>query len=135
MPVKGRILGIDPGQRRVGLALSDPLGVTAQSLDTFDRRSGNLLDHIGKIIGDNDVQMVVVGHPLSMSGRPNESSLRSEKLAKEITKSLGIEVVLWDERLTSVEAKRLTAGTRASKGSIDKIAAVLILQGYLDSLS
>jgi putative Holliday junction resolvase len=133
--VKGRILGIDPGLRRVGIALSDPLGVTAQGLDTFDRKRGKLLDHIDSLVGANEVKLVVVGHPLSMSGRPNESSLLAEKLASEIAKRSGVEVVLWDERLTSVEAKRVTAGTRAPKGSLDRIAAVLILQGYLDSLS
>ena len=74
----GRILGIDPGERRVGLAVSDPLGVTAQGLDTFDRRGGDLLAHIAALVEQYRVIAFVVGHPLSMSGRPSESSAGSE---------------------------------------------------------
>ena len=131
-----RILGIDPGQRRCGLAVSDPLGLTAQGIDTFDRKTGKLIDHIARIVEEYGVTRVVVGHPLSMSGRPNESSRLAESLAGEIERRLGLPVTLWDERLSSREARRTMSGTgaaRRDKGSVDRVAAVLILQTYLDS--
>jgi putative Holliday junction resolvase len=131
-----RILGIDPGERRVGLALSDPLGVTAQGLETFDRARGDLLDHVDRLIREHGVVAVVVGHPVSMSGRPNPSSLAAEALARDIERRCGVPVTLWDERLTSREARRATAGEKAArraKGTIDRVSAVLILQGYLDA--
>jgi putative Holliday junction resolvase len=133
----GRILGIDPGERRVGLAVSDPLGVTAQGLDTFDRRGGDLFEHIAALVEQYRVIAFVVGHPLSMSGRPSESSKRAEALARALEERFGHPVTLWDERLSSAEARRTVAGTGATrrKGSIDRVAAVLILQSYLDSRS
>jgi len=133
-----RILGIDPGERRVGLALSDPLHVTAQGLETFDRRTGDLLDHIAALIDEHGVTAVVVGYPVSMSGRPNESSARAEELARQVERRFALPVTLWDERLSSVEAKRAMAGTgaaRKAKGNVDRVAAILILQNYLDSRS
>jgi len=131
----GRILGIDPGERRVGLAVSDLLGITAQGLDTFDLKTGGLIQHLQSLKQELDITLVVLGHPLSMSGRANESSKKAESLARKIEKNLQVKVVLWDERLTSVEAGRVVAGSRARKGSIDKVAAVLILQGYMDSIT
>lgn len=131
-----RILAIDPGERRVGLAVSDPLGLTAQPLDTFDRRGGDLFEHLGRLIRDYAVARVVVGHPISMSGRPSASSIAAEELARAIGERFGVAVTLWDERLSSQEARRAMAGTgiaKRSKGAVDRIAAVLILQGYLDS--
>ncbi len=129
----GRVLGIDPGERRVGLAVSDPLGITAQGLDTFDRRTGDLMAHLLRVISEYEVAQVVVGHPVSMSGRPNVSSQKAEALAHEIERAAGLPVCLWDERLSSVEANRVLAGSRAKKGATDRVAAVLILQNYLDS--
>lgn len=135
MTPDGRILGIDPGERRVGLAVSDPLGITAQGLDTFDTKTGDVIAHLRTLVTDLEVKCVVVGHPLSMSGRPSESTRRAEALAKKIETALDVDVVMWDERLTSVEAGRVTAGSRARKGSVDRVAAVLILQGYLDAVA
>jgi putative Holliday junction resolvase len=130
-----RILGIDPGERRVGLAVSDPLGMTAQGLETFDRRGGDLLDHVASLVDEYGVGTIVVGHPLSMSGRPSRSSERARALARDLERRLGLPVTLWDERLSSAEARRVTAGTGATrrKGTVDRVAAVLILQSYLDS--
>ena len=134
MPETKRILAIDPGERRVGLAVSDPLGITAQGLDTFDRRSGDLLGHLRGIVEAYEVGEIVVGHPVSMSGRPSEASISAGKLAEEIERELKVPTRLWDERLTSVEARRTLAGSRAPKGAADRIAAVLILQSYLGYL-
>jgi len=129
-----RILAIDPGERRVGLAVSDPLGITAQGLDTFDRRSGDLVAHLRGVVEEYDVGEIVVGHPVSMSGRPNAMSIFAGKLAENIERTLKVSTRLWDERLTSVEARRTLAGSRAAKGAADRIAAVLILQSYLEYL-
>lgn len=128
-----RILALDPGERRVGMAISDPLGITAQGMETFDRKTGNLLEHLAEVIDRYGVQHIVVGNPVSMSGRENESSKRAAALGEQLRTRFNIGVTLWDERLSSVEAKRVLAGTRASKASVDRIAAVLILQSYLDS--
>ena len=68
----GRVLAIDPGERRVGLAISDPLGITAQGLDTFDQRSGDLLAHVEALAREYEITLIVVGNPLSMSGRESE---------------------------------------------------------------
>jgi putative Holliday junction resolvase len=129
-----RILGVDYGERRVGLAVSDPLLVTAQGLDTFDRKTGDLLDHLVHLAAKYELGKVVIGHPVSMSGRDNATSRAVESLAEEVRRRLGIEVVLWDERLTSEEARRVLKGTGAGKEAVDRVAAVLILQNYLDSL-
>jgi putative Holliday junction resolvase len=128
-----RILGVDYGERRVGLAVSDPLLITAQGLDTFDRKTGDLLDHLVQLTGRYELGMVVIGHPVSMSGRDNATSRAVESLAAKVRRRLGIEVVLWDERLTSEEARRVLKGTGAGKEAVDRVAAVLILQNYLDS--
>jgi putative Holliday junction resolvase len=132
-----RILGVDPGERRVGLAVSDPLGVSAQGLETFDRKRGDLLEHIAAVVDEYGVAAIVVGHPVSMSGRPSESSKRAERLARDLERRFGLPVTLWDERLSSQEARRAMAGTGAArkKGTVDRVAAVLILQSYLDSIS
>jgi len=130
----GRILAIDPGKRRVGLAVSDELGITAQGLDTFDRKSGDLFEHLSRLVAGYDVFEIVVGHPVSMSGRPSASSLDAEALAEKIRLRIGVPVQLWDERLTTEEARRVLRGARADKGVVDRTAAVFILQGYLDWL-
>ncbi len=131
----GRTLAIDPGERRVGLAVSDPLGITAQGLPTFDRREGELLDHVEKIAHEYEVARIVIGNPLSMSGRESDGSVRARALADKLHARLGLPVELWDERLSSAEANRILAGSRAEKGAVDRIAAMLILQGYLDAHS
>jgi putative Holliday junction resolvase len=128
-----RIIGIDYGERRVGLAVSDPLGITAQGLDTFDRRSGDFLEHLSGLVSYYDIARMVIGHPVSMSGRPSQTSRRVEQLADQLRERFDLDVILWDERLSSAEARRTVAGSRAGKKAVDRVAAVLILQGYLDS--
>jgi putative Holliday junction resolvase len=131
----GRVLAIDPGERRVGLAVSDPLGITAQGLDTFDKRAGDLVAHIATLVRDYEITLVVVGNPLSMSGRESEGSVRAGALAEALRTRLSLPVELWDERLSSAEAQRVLKGSRAHKGAVDRLAAVIILQGYLDAHS
>jgi putative Holliday junction resolvase len=129
----GRVLAIDPGERRVGLAVSDPLGITAQGLPTFDQRSGALVEHVEKLMREYDVARIVIGNPLSLSGRESEGTARAKALAGELRTRLSLPVELWDERLSSTEANRVLAGSRAGKGAADRVAAVLILQGWLDA--
>ena len=130
-----RILGIDPGDRRVGLAVSDELGITAQGLETFDKKSGvDFFDAIMDLVRRYNITAIVVGHPLHMSGESGLSGEKAEKLAEELQERVGIQAILWDERLSSVEAKRVLRGSRAKKGTADRLAAVIILQSYLDFL-
>lgn len=131
----GRVLAIDPGTKRVGLAVSDPLGMTAQGLDTYVETPGtDLLDHLGGIIERYGVGAVVVGLPLSMQGKDIEGSVRSRALAERIAGRFGLTVRLMDERMTSLEAERvLRSGDRDFvRGDIDKLSAMLLLQSYLD---
>jgi putative Holliday junction resolvase len=130
-----RVLAIDPGERRAGLAVSDPLGITAQGLPTFDRRTGELGDHIEKLVREYEVERIVVGNPVSMSGREGDGSARARALASNLRARLSLPVELWDERLSSAEAHRVLAGTGAGKGAVDRVAAVIILQNYLDAHS
>lgn len=128
-----RILGIDPGERRVGFAVSDELGITAQGLDTFDRRGGvDLIDHIKGLVERYGARDIVVGHAIGLSGQKGASSARAEELAALLEEQLGVTVTLWDERFSSEEAKRVLRGEKCTKSDVDKLAAVIILQNYLD---
>jgi len=136
----GRILGLDVGTRRIGIAVSDPLGVTAQGLETLQRRNRRYdLNELRKLLAEHEVREIVVGNPLRMSG---QSGLQAEKMASfaaHLKQAFSIPVHLWDERLTTAEAHRLLdeTGIRDSrrKEVIDKMAAVLILQSFLDARS
>lgn len=130
-----RILGIDPGVRRMGLAVSDPLGVTARGLETYDRRSdGEFLPYLAGIIKKYGVELVVIGKPLSMSGGEIEGTAFSAELAGNIRKRFSLEVIRRDERMTSMWAENTLkqAGGVKNRGDIDKLAAMCILQDYLD---
>jgi putative Holliday junction resolvase len=128
-----RILGIDPGERRVGFAVSDELGITAQGLDTFDRKSGADVFEVVKGLADRyDIEEIVVGHPIALAGYEGASGEKARVFADELRGRFGIRVTLWDERFSSEEAKRVLKGQRAGKSAVDKIAAVIILQSYLD---
>jgi putative Holliday junction resolvase len=128
-----RILAIDPGERRIGLAISDGLGITAQGLDTFDARGGkDFFEHVAGLLAQYAFGEIVVGHPIHLSGDVGDSALKAKALAEKLRARFNIDVTLWDERLSSEEAKRVLRGTRAKKGTVDKLAAVIILQSYLD---
>ena len=101
----GRILAIDLGERRAGLALSDPLGLTAQGLPTAERRNKREdLNFLRGLARRHEVSLIVVGNPLNMDGSEGPQARKARAFAAEIAERLGIAVVLWDERLTSVEA-------------------------------
>lgn len=138
--MQNRILAIDFGLRRIGLAVSDALGLTAQGLPTLKRtRLDNDLKHIGELLEQYSVALVIVGHPLSKSGNVTSMSTQVTEFAEKLRKHLAIEVLLWDERLTSSEANRMLResgiGLEKRRKAVDRVAATLLLQGYLDRQS
>lgn len=134
----GRILGLDVGARRIGIAVSDPLGLTAQGLPTLHRRNRRY-DHseLRKMVREYEVSEIVVGNPLRMSGQTGLQAEKMAAFAEQIEQELSLPVHLWDERLTTAEAHRLLdetgIGDARRKEVIDKMAAVLILQSFLDA--
>jgi putative holliday junction resolvase len=134
----GRILGLDVGSRRIGIAISDPLGITAQGLETLQRRNKRAdFEQLAKVIRQYEVKEIVVGLPLRMTGEQGTQAEKMRAFADELRKRFGLPVHLWDERLTSVEANRLLRETEMSiekRGkAVDRMAAVLILQSWMDS--
>jgi putative holliday junction resolvase len=133
----GRVLGLDVGSRRIGVAVSDPLGITAQGLDTLQRTTKRRdFEHLQRVIQEYDVREIVVGLPLRMSGAEGIQSDKMQAFAEELRKRFRLPVHLWDERLTSVEANRLLREADLSiekRGkAVDRMAAVLILQGWME---
>ena len=132
-----RLIGIDYGRRRTGLAVSDPLGIFASALDTVD--STKIIDYIKNYAAKETITRFVVGWPVNMDGAPSEAAADVEKFLKTLEKAFpGIPVSLEDERFTSVLAHRvmidggMKASQRRDKASVDKISAAIILQSYLD---
>lgn len=136
-----RILAIDPGKKRVGLAVSDPFGNFAVGLDTLSNYDGkDLLPEMAAICRQYDVQQIVIGLPLHMSGEEGESAQQARALAEILSQGLNLPVTLMDERLTSKLAEQTLRelGVQSSRhrksGIIDQAAAMRILQDYLDRL-
>ncbi len=137
-PLPGRILALDVGARRIGLAVSDPLGLTAQGLETLQRRNKRAdLEKLEQIIRRYDVRELVVGLPLRMSGAEGLQSERMAAFGEDLRRRFGLPVHLWDERLTSAEANRILREAELSiqkrARAVDRMAAVLILQNFLES--
>ncbi|MGN8630106.1 Holliday junction resolvase RuvX [Blautia sp. HCP3S3_G3] len=138
-----RILGLDYGSRTVGVAVSDPLGLTAQGLETIWRKQENklrqTLARIEELVRDYQAEQIVVGYPKNMNNTIGERAEKALEFRDMLERRTGLPVVMWDERLTTVEADRtlMEAGVRREnrKQYMDKLAAVFILQGYLDSLA
>jgi putative Holliday junction resolvase len=133
-----RILGLDVGSKRIGLAVSDPLGITAQGLDTLHRQNKRLdFEHLERVIREYAVAEIVVGLPLRMSGGEGTQAEKMQVFAEEIRRRFQLPVHLWDERLTSAQANRLLRETEMSikrRGQVvDRMAAVLILQSWMDA--
>ena len=136
----GRVLALDVGLRRIGLAISDALGITAQGLPTLERRNKRSdLAALRGVVEKHEVAEVVVGHPLHLSGKEGKQAEKVVAFADDLRGHLGIPVHLWDERLTSAQANRVLRETEMSikrRGEVvDQMAAVLILQAWLDSRS
>lgn len=138
-----RILGLDYGSKTVGVAVSDPLGLTAQKVETIWRKQENklrqTLARIEELIAEYEVEKIVLGFPKNMNNTVGERAEKALEFGEMLKKRTGLEVIMWDERLTTVEADRtlIEAGVRREnrKQYLDGIAAVFILQGYLNSLS
>lgn len=133
-----RILGLDLGDKTIGVAVSDPLGWTSQTVEVI-RRDGNLqaeLKRLGELIEYYKVEMIVLGLPRNMNGTIGDRGRKTTKYGDFIKEKLGIQVEMWDERLSTVSAERILLEADMSrskrKKNIDKMAAAVILQGYLD---
>lgn len=132
-----RVLGLDVGARRIGIAVSDPLGITAQGLETLHRKNKKYdLQFLRRIIVQYEVREIVVGLPLRMSGAEGAQAEKIQVFAEDLRKHFKLPVHLWDERLTSAEANRLLRETDLSiekRGqAVDRMAAILILQGWME---
>lgn len=134
-----RLLGIDLGQARVGLAISDELGLLAHPLETFPaENSRKLMERIASIVRERKIEQVVVGLPRNMDGSAGPAAQEAMAFVEKLRTQLTCPVVTWDERLTTVAANRALheAGrkTRSTRTQVDQVAAQMILQGYLDYL-
>lgn len=135
---KGRILALDVGKKRIGLAISDALGISAQGLPTFQRtRIRDDLRLLAELAREREVALFLIGRPLHMSGEESKQSTYTAEFADRLKQATGIPIVYWDERLTSAEAARVLREGNASieqrKAAIDKLAAVLLLESYLEA--
>lgn len=140
MSTAGRILAIDHGSRRMGLAVSDPLGITAQGLETLQRRNKRSdFAQLGRVIRRYQVQEIVLGYPLRMSGEAGTQAEKVAEFAEQLRQNFNLPVHLWDERLTSAEANRILREAELSiekrARAVDRMAAVLILQSFLQARS
>jgi putative Holliday junction resolvase len=140
MPVSKRILALDPGSKRIGVALSDEMRWIAQPLETFERRTlDDDVAHIGQLIHDHDVGQVIMGMPLRLDGTMGTAAEQVEKFKAHLEEALSISIVAWDERLTSKSAEAMLIEADVSrkkrKGAVDRVAAAILLQSYLASLS
>ena len=137
-----RILGLDYGSRTVGVAVSDPLGITAQPVEIVRRKEENklrrTLARIEELAGEYQAELFVLGLPKNMNNTLGERAEKSLEFGRMLERRTGLPVVMWDERLTTVAANRamIEGGVRREERGqhVDALAAALILQGYLDSL-
>ena len=133
-----RIMALDVGERNIGVAVSDALLETAQGRPTLRRTSWDSdVRHLRRIVEEDEVETIVVGNPLHMRGGQSPYGRKVAQFATKLSKTLSLPVILWDERLTSFEAEQQLAEAglnwRERKKHVDKVAAMLILQAYLDS--
>jgi len=132
----GRVLGLDLGQARIGVAVSDPDRRIAVPVGTVRTGAPQDVKAIAALVREHDAATIVVGHPVSLSGKPTEASTQAETFARTLETALGVPVVLQDERLTTVQAER-ELGAAGLKGPsrravVDQTAATIILQAWLD---
>ena len=133
-----RVLGIDYGERRIGISLSDPTGTIANPVGNIIRRSDEqAIDEICRFVSENCVEKIVIGNPKNMNGTIGTRAQKSQEIHDILSEKLEIPVCLWDERLTTVAAHKVLneANVRGKKrkNAVDSMAATLILQGFLDS--
>jgi len=134
----GAALAIDLGDKTIGLAVSDALGITAQGLDTLERHGGHRdLDALRSVCQEREVARIVMGLPRNMDGSEGPRATKSRAFARGLHEALELPVFFWDERFTTAEAERLLIAADVSRAKrakvIDKLAAQLILQGWLEA--
>ena len=135
---KGRILALDLGKRRIGLAVSDSLWITAQGLPTLERTNIRAdLAALQHLISEHEIRLILMGNPLNMSGREGRQVAYTREFGERLAERTGVEIKYWDERLTTVEAQRVLreSGISIAKRAraVDRLAAVILLESYLDS--
>lgn len=135
-----RILALDPGTKRIGVALSDELGWTAQPLETYERKALPAdLAHIKELVGRHEVKAIVVGLPIRLDGQIGPAAQQVQQFMEHLQKAVDVPVVAWDERLTTRSAEELLIAADVSrkkrKGVVDRVAAALLLKSYLEYLS
>lgn len=132
----GRVLALDYGTRRVGVAVSDPLGLTAQAHSVLDAEDPSLMDQISSLATDLGADRVVVGLPVSLNGREGPAAAAARRFAERTGAATGLPVHLVDERFTTVSAERVLAQSGLSgprrRRVRDRVAAAVLLQSYLD---
>lgn len=133
-------MGLDLGTKTVGIAISDLLGLTAQGLEVYRFPENNFkqaINYINNLIADHNITKFVVGLPKNMNGSIGESGIRCQRFAERLKEATSIDVVLWDERLTTMQVEKILVSADVSRKNrkkvVDKMAAQLILQSYLDS--
>ncbi len=136
--LRARVLGLDVGSKTIGIAISDPLGITAQGLETIRRKNKRRdFEQLATLISKYQVAEIVVGYPLRLSGAEGAQSEKMRLFAADLAKRFGLPVHLWDERLTSSQANRLLREAELSikkRGeAVDRMAAVLILQSWMEA--
>jgi putative Holliday junction resolvase len=134
--MKGRVLALDVGKKRIGLAVSDELGLTAQGIETLHRtRIRDDLTALKRVAEQWEIRELLVGEPLHMSGDPSRQSAYTREFGDRLSEYCGLPVRYWDERLTSAEAERMLRAAGASidrkRKAVDRLAAVLLLESYL----
>lgn len=134
-----RMLGLDHGEKRIGVSVSDELGMLAHPVETYQRRSrAEDVDYVKGLVHTYDVKTIAVGLPRHMNGDLGISAKRVTRFIDELTAHLDVKIVSWDERLTTVMATRILQEMSHSRkkrtGMVDQVASVLILQSYLDSI-
>lgn len=139
METAGRILALDLGKKRIGLAISDPLRITAQGLETLERRGRrDDIEDLRRLVSERGVTKILMGDPLHMSGDSSRQGDYTREFASELERKTGLPVEFRDERWTSREAERTLRGSGVAHGNrkatIDQLSAVILLQSYLDSL-
>jgi putative Holliday junction resolvase len=137
---KSRLLGVDPGKKRIGIAICDENKIIATPYSTIIKNNfSNLLSEINKIISDNDIRGIVIGNPINMDGSPSQSSQSAKDLAINLSKNISIPITMWDERLSSRGAFNLSndlnVNTSKKIRKLDENSAAFILQGALDFLN
>lgn len=131
-----RIMALDPGSVRIGVAVSDPLGMTAQPHSSLDAADPGLMQRIARLVSDLDVELIVIGLPVSLDGSEGAAALAAREFADRVDEEVPVDVVLHDERFSSVTAERVMIESGAKRArrrqARDRVAAAVFLQSYLD---